>query len=105
FARTRYRLPARSAVPVPRFSLPTLLPPGETKLLSVAVCRGWMQITQFELRRWAERFQPLRSDRNWMILRRSRFEGLPAGAGEKFIVALRSSRTFWRSSRLASVSR
>jgi len=43
--------------------------------------------------------------RNWMILRRSRFDGLPSGAGMKFIIDLRCSVSFWRNSRLASVSR
>jgi hypothetical protein len=43
--------------------------------------------------------------RNWMILRRSRFDGLPAGNSSNCLIALRSAATFSRSSRLASVSR
>jgi hypothetical protein len=43
--------------------------------------------------------------RNWMIFRRSRFDGLPAGNSSNCFIALRSAATFWRSSRLASASR
>ena len=43
--------------------------------------------------------------RNWMIFRRSRFEGLPAGKSSNCFNPLRSAATFRRSSRLASVSR
>ena len=40
-----------------------------------------------------------------MILRRSRFDGLPAGRTSNCRAAFRSAATFWRNSRLASVSR
>ena len=43
--------------------------------------------------------------RNWMILRRSRFDGRAAGNSSNCRMALRSAATFWRNSRLASVSR
>ena len=43
--------------------------------------------------------------RNWMIFRRSRFDGLPAGNSSNCFIALRSAATFRRSSRLSSVSR
>ena len=43
--------------------------------------------------------------RNWLIFRRSRFEGRLIGAGVKCIMPLRSSATLARASRLASVSR
>ena len=43
--------------------------------------------------------------RNWMILRRSRLEGLRAGRSSKSRRALRSAAAFRRSSLLASVSR
>jgi hypothetical protein len=43
--------------------------------------------------------------RNWMMWRRSRFEGRPAGSCSNWCMALRSAATFIRRSRLASVSR
>src|SRR5438876_731317 len=43
--------------------------------------------------------------RNWMIFRRSRLDGLPAGNCSNCFIDLRSAATFRRSSRLASVSR
>jgi hypothetical protein len=41
---------------------------------------------------------------NWKILRRSRFDGLLSGAGEKLFISFRSSASFFRRSWLASVS-
>src|SRR5208282_479039 len=43
--------------------------------------------------------------RNWMIFRRSRLEGRPAGSSSNCFIAFRSAATFRRNSRAASVSR
>ena len=43
--------------------------------------------------------------RNWMIFRRSRSEGLPAGSSSNCFVALRSAATFRRRLRRAAMQR
>ena len=43
--------------------------------------------------------------RNWMMCRRSRFDGRPSGRISNSRIAFRSAAAFWRSSRLSSVSR
>jgi hypothetical protein len=43
--------------------------------------------------------------RNWIIFRRSRFDGLPVGNSSNCFIAFRSSASFFRNSRLASVSK